>query len=203
MDQSQVILQYRPVLCSIAYKMTGCFAVAEDIVHDTFLKWLRIDLSTIKNIKAYLVRAVTQNCINYLKSAQNRLTEFWDPDKADEIKEENTASFHDQSELNHEMKAALAHIDQQLPPLEKAIYLLREGFDFEYEDLQELFEKKKEHCRQLFSRATKKLRQASLKKPNIQMPKSRFLENFKAASQKGQLSELIQNLLKDIGTPKK
>ena len=78
MTHTQAISLYQPMLQSIAYKMVGSIADAEDIVQDTFLKWLSVDHKRIDNTKSYLVRAVTNNCINHINSLNRKKNEFLD-----------------------------------------------------------------------------------------------------------------------------
>ena len=66
MNQSQAIQLYQPTLRSIAYNLVRSRADADDIVQETFLKWLSIDSDKIQNTKAYLIKAVTNNCLNHL-----------------------------------------------------------------------------------------------------------------------------------------
>ena len=66
------------MLQTIAYNLLRCKADAEDIVQDTFVKWLSIDQTKIQNTKAYLIKSVTNNCLNHLNSLKRKKVEFWD-----------------------------------------------------------------------------------------------------------------------------
>lgn len=201
MNQGQAILQYQPVLQSIAYRMVGSLADAEDIVHDTFLKWLTIDPKTIENTKAYLVRAVTNNCINFLKQRKKQ------PDHAEieslpleDQLDTNQDSFLGNLDLETEVSHALDVLHKKLEPLEKAVFVMRECFNLEYEELQLIFEKKKDHCRQLVSRAKAKLQKDTPSlQINISLPNpSEFFESFKKACSIGDMSELLSDFSRDI-----
>lgn len=163
---------------------------AEDIVQDTFLKYLTIDQTKINNTKAYLIRSVTNNCLNHLNSLKQKKKEYLDAVKLPEIFEKIDFSHLD---LKHELEVALEILYKKLGPLERAVFLLREGFDFDYDELQVIFNKKKEHCRQLVCRAKDKL---SMETPRISFSfdRSRFFEAFSKASSQGQFKELIQQL---------
>lgn len=180
------------MLHTIAYNLVRCKEDAEDIVQETFVKWLTIDQEKIQNTKAYLIKAVTNNCINHLNSLRKKKEEYLD--NVSEIfkhfKETNLAHL--------DMDAAMKVLHAKLEPLERAVYLLKEVFDFDYEDLQETFDKKKEHCRQLFCRAKRKLSEETA---HISMPDtSKLLESFKNACHFGNAADLIQELKKDIST---
>ena len=101
-------------------------------------------------------------------------------------------------DLEHELSSALAVIHKKLEPVEKAVYLLREVFNFDYDELQEIVNKKKENCRQLFSRAKEKL-SIDTAKLNFEIGNSsQLFESFKKACCLGEASELIDNLKLEI-----
>ncbi len=190
MNQAQTIALYQPLLHTIAYNLVRCKEDAEDIVQETFVKWLSIDQKPIDNTKAYLVRAVTNNCLTHLNSLRKKKEEYMDnvSEMIKHFKETNLAHL--------DMDAAIKVLHAKLEPLERAVYLLKEVFDFDYEDLQHTFDKKKDHCRQLFCRAKKKLSEETSK---IDLPDtSKLLESFRNACHFGNATELIQELKKDI-----
>jgi RNA polymerase sigma-70 factor (ECF subfamily) len=157
MNQAQIISLYQPVLHTIAYNLVRCKEDAEDIVQETFVKWLSVDHQKIDNTKAYLIRAVTNNCLNHLNSLRRKKEEYIDnvSEMIKHFKETNLAHL--------DMDTAIKVLHAKLEPLERAVYLLKEVFDFDYEELQQTFDKKKDHCRQLFFRAKKKLNEETSK----------------------------------------
>ena len=197
MNKSQTIALYQPVLQQIAYKMVGSLADAEDIVQDTFLKWLTINTEKIENTKAYLIRAVTNNCLNHLETLKRKKDECLQNIKPAELidwyKEKEFFNF----DMENEIAAALDVIHKKLEPVEKGIYVLREFFNFEYEELQHIFDKKKDNCRQLFSRAKDKLSQET-SKIKIDLPQTNLLESFKKACHFGSPADLIKNVKQEI-----
>lgn len=199
MSQTQTISLYQPLLYAIALRMVGSLQDAEDIVQDTFVKWLTIDHEKIENTKAYLIRTVTNNCINHLNSFRKKKSEYFSQLKQSELMEKYREFELPKFDLENELSEALAQIHKKLEPLEKGIYLLREVFDFEYEDLQEIFGKKKENCRQLFSRAKEKLHQENrTKKPAAESQPLQLLEGFKKACNFGQLSEFVNQISLEV-----
>lgn len=197
MDQATAITLYQPLLTSIAFKMVGSLQDAEDIVQDTFLKWLTIDQKKIDNTKAYLVRAVTNNSLNHLKNPRNA-----NNDQSIEEIEDQIAPLIDDKKLirfdfDNEVAEALIILNKKLEPLEKAVYVMREFFNVEYDELQHLFDKKSAYCRKLVSRAKIKLSEEK-KKISIDISPGKFIENFKSACHFGNLSLLVQDLKKEI-----
>jgi RNA polymerase sigma-70 factor (ECF subfamily) len=176
-----------------------CKADAEDIVQDTFLKWLSIDQAKIQNTKAYLITAVTNNCLNHLKSLRKKKEEYIDSIQLPEIfvrlKEFNISHI----DLDAELSAAFHVLQNKLEPLERAVYLLKEVFDLDYEALQVILDKKKDHCRQLFCRAKKKLSEET-DKINIEIPKKAdLITSFKkTCSDFSHFTEFISELRKDM-----
>lgn len=176
-------------------KMVGSFQDAEDIVQDAFLNWLVIDQQKIVNTKAYLVRSVTNSCINHLNTLKRKRSECLEAINPSELMERYDWSHLD---IEHELSAAFAVIHKKLEPVEKAVYLLREVFDFDYEELQEIVNKKKDNCRQLFSRAKEKLSLDSQRKDSETGSSDRLFDSFMKACSLGEATQLIENLKLEI-----
>ncbi|MBT1685195.1 sigma-70 family RNA polymerase sigma factor [Dawidia soli] len=196
MSHAQTISQYQPMLHTIAYNLVRCKQDAEDIVQETFVRWLSIDQQNIDNTKAYLIRAVTNNCLNHLNSLRKKKEECLDnmAEIIKHFKETNLAHL----DLDIDLAAAFKVLHTKLEPLERAVYLLKEVFDFDYEDLQETLDKKKEHCRQLLCRAKKKLSEET-SRINFELPDtSKLMESFRNACHFGNASDLVHELKKDI-----
>ena len=190
------------MLHSIAYNLLRCKADAEDIVQDTFLKWLSIDTSKIQNTKAYLIRAVTNNCLNHLKSLKRKKEEYFDSIQLSELivkfKESDLAHFDFEKELSNAFKI----LHTKLEPLERAAYLLKEVFDFDYKAIQEVLGKKADHCRQLLSRAKTKLSKEGNKLKGDLGTASDLFESFQQACVLGNATDLIRGLKRDITVSK-
>ena len=203
MSQDQTIAHYQPLLHSIAYNIVRCKADAEDIVQETFLKWLTLGPKGIDNTKAYLVRAVKNNCLNHINSLRHKKEELLSQTNIAEFinrfKETSIAHL----DLESELAKALKVLNTKLEPLERAVFLLKEVFDFDYEVLQVTLDKKKEHCRQLFCRAKKKLAEETSKITFDLPDTSSFMEVFRKACDFGNASELIVELKRDVAHPNK
>lgn len=198
MNQAQAISLYQPTLQAIAYNLVRCKADAEDIVQETFLRWLSIDSEKIKNTKAYLIKAVTNNCMNHIHALKKKKEEYLETINVSEFfhrfKENNFAHLDLEADLNKAFKVILTRLE----PLERAVYLLKEVFDFDYDALQEVLDKKKDNCRQLVCRAKKKLSERT-SKIHIDLPDvSKLMASFRKACDLGDPKELLQDLKKDI-----
>ncbi|HTH54576.1 MAG TPA: sigma-70 family RNA polymerase sigma factor [Cyclobacteriaceae bacterium] len=198
MTQAQTITLYQPLLHTIAYNLVRCKEDAEDIVQETFVKWLTIDQQKIENTKAYLIKAVTNNCLNHLNSLRKKKEEYFSninlPELLTKFKETNLAKMDLDTNLNQAFKVLHA----KLGPLERAVYLLKEVFDFDYDELQVALDKKKEHCRQLFCRAKKKLDEET-SKIHFSLPDtSKMMKSFREACDFGNASKLIHELKEQL-----
>lgn len=198
MNQAQVITLYQPLLHRIAYNLLRCKADAEDIVQETFIKWLSIDQAKIENTKAYLIRSVTNNCLNHLQSLKKKKEEYWDSVQLSELMVKFKESDFANIDFEKELSAAFKVIQTRLEPLERAAYLLKEVFNYEYEEIQKVLDKKADHCRQLFSRARKKLEEEKGKMKFDLPDTSNLFESFKTACHLEDANEFIQHLKTDI-----
>jgi len=191
MNATSVISQYQPMLQAIAFRMVGCMHDAEDIVQDTFLKYLTIDQSKIENTKAYLIKSVTNNCLNHLNSFKQKKKDYLESVKLPELFEKIDFSHLD---LKHEINVAMEILHKKLGPLERGLFLLREGFDFEYDELQKIFDKKKDHCRQLVSRAKDKLAKETEKFASSNFDAEKYIEAINKASNHGDFDDLMNQI---------
>lgn len=200
MNPAQTISLYQPLLNTIAFNLVRCKADAEDIVQETFLKWLSVDRQKIENTKAYLIKAVTNNCLNHLNSLKRKKTEYLEslqwPEFLQRAKETNLSKI----DLDVNLKAAFAVLTTKLEPLERAVFLLKEVFDLDYDALQITLDKKKDHCRQLLSRAKKKLNEET-SKIHFDFPDTgKMMDSFKNACDLNNASDFIDQLKSDIST---
>lgn len=197
MTPTQTIVLYRPLLHTIACNLVKCKEDAEDIVQETFMKWLSLDQKKIENTKAYLIRAVTNNCLNHLSSLRKKKEEYLDhlhlPELLSRFKEINLSKM----DIDINLTQAFKMLQAKLEPLERAVYLLKEGFDFNYDELQQTLNKKKDHCRQLFCRAKKKLNEETSKIHLSLAEGSSLLKSFKEACD-GNATLLVNELKKSI-----
>ncbi len=199
MSHELAIIQYQSQLQFLARKMVGSIQDAEDILQDTFEKWLKVDLQKVTCAKSYLISAVTNNCIKFLESKKQQMLK-----KAQDIYEHASAVIDSHShkdilkfDMNAQMNQAFQTLHQKLEPLEKSVFVLREIFDINYEELQLILELKNDNLRKLMSRAKHKLRQApQIKKPTLNLPN--LQHSFQVASAKGALNDLISDLKKEV-----
>lgn len=197
MQYEAAIVQYQPLLLSIAQRMVKNLMDAEDIVQDTFLKFLSQPPKTIENLKAYLVRAVVNNCLNHLKRLKQNAEEMLDP-----LLHAQWTSYFDfniqTTEREGELSEAFKIVLQKLEPSERTVYLFREVFNFDYAEIAEIVEKRKDNCRQLFCRAQAKLQEEKLRfSLNLDQHKQ-TVQTFVDSCREGSFMGLIDNLKEDF-----
>jgi RNA polymerase sigma-70 factor (TIGR02957 family) len=187
---------YQPFLFSIAYRMLGSVTDAEDIVHDLFLQ-LKLDTNQIEDMKAYLAKVTTNRCLNFLKSARKRreiYTGPWLPEPQvlqpeqplDKIVKDETVSY-----------AFLVLLDQ-LSPVERAVFVLREAFAYDYGDIAGMLEKTEVNCRKIYSRAKRKLKSDMPVDPENTEHIDLLAKTFIKASATGNFEEFIDILTEDV-----
>lgn len=179
-------------------KMLRCKADAEDVVQETFIKWLSAEQEKIKNTRAYLITSVRNNCINHLKALQKKKDTYLDswhwPEFVEKFKETDFSAI----DIEEKLSSALHVLQEKLEPLERAVYVLREAFDFDYKSLQDTLNKKQDHCRQLLSRAKKKLNDEKESLNEVLRPhRSALNEYFDKACMDFNFTELISQLKRD------
>ncbi len=148
---------YRPLLFSIAYRMVSSVMDAEDILQEAFIRYQATPLDTIQSHKAFLSTIVTRLSLNHLQSARVQREQYigpWLPEPliTDTAPQDNPAQA---AALHESVSMAFLVLLESLSPLERAVFLLREVFDYGYDDIAHILEKDEAACRQLFSRARK------------------------------------------------
>ena len=155
MVAAEVFIEYQSLLQRIAYRMVGCVRDAEDLVQDTFEKWLKVDHQQIKNVKAYLIKMLKNTCTNFLNSfRKTKEINYSSPLEA--LKNKYEEGDFRLFEFESDLTAGVQDLLQKVTLPEFSILLLKEGFDFDYQELTVILGKKLDNCRQLLSRAKKK-----------------------------------------------
>jgi RNA polymerase sigma factor (sigma-70 family) len=189
---------YQPMLHAIAMRFLKCKADAEDIVQETFIRWLNAEQEKIQNTKAYLIRAVTNNCLNHLEALKRKKVEYLDSLQWPEFIEKIKDSDFTHVDIEQRLSKAFHLIQHKLEPLERAAFVLKEAFDVEYKEMQVLLDKKQEHCRQLFCRAKKKINDEKQRLNDVIAEKTALMKSFKESCDVGHASEFLTAIKNDL-----
>lgn len=191
--------QYRPLMFSIAYRMLGSVSEAEDMLQNAYIRYLQIDISTIASPKAFLSTMVTRLCLNHLQSVRVQRESYlgpWLPEPL--LTEEDPESPTSQAEQLESISMAFLVLLERLTPVERAVFLLREVFDYSYPEIASMVGKEEASCRQILSRAKKFI---AAQRPRFTASNERhqqLLQQFQAAVTEGDLSGLMHLLSSDV-----
>lgn len=194
----------RPYLFAIAYRMLGSVMEAEDMVQEAWLRWDRTDQSAVQKPKAFLAKTVTRLCLDHLKSAKIQREQYvgeWLPEPVITAPSAGLVGLGspDQSvELADSLSFAFLHMLERLTPAERAVFLLREVFDYDYQTIAEIVEKKEPACRQLMRRAKSALGSDTPKFDTTTAEHEQLLGQFVMACGSGSMEGLLALLADDV-----
>jgi len=185
----------RSRLFGIAYRMLGSAAEAEDIVQDVWLRWQTADRSQVRDPPAFLITATTRLAINHAQCARSRRESYvgtWLPEPIDTAEDPGVGA--DRGEA---LELAVLILLEKLPPKERAAYVLREAFDYDYPKIAEILRANEANCRQLVTRARKHIADGR-RAPVSPDEQRRLLDAFMTAAQKGDYAGLESLFASDV-----
>lgn len=187
---------HRSLLFTVAYEMLGSAADAEDVVQESWLRWAGVDQTQVHDPRAYLVRVVTRQALNRLRTLSRSREEYvgeWlpeplltSPDVAEDV------------ELAESVSIAMLTVLETLGPAERAVFVLREVFEMPYGEIAEAIGKSAATVRQIAWRAREHV---AARRPRVQVSRSEqqaVVERFLAALRTGQLQELMEIMAPDV-----
>jgi len=197
---TDTFLEHRPLLFGIAYRMLGSIAEAEDAVQEIYLRWQKQDATRLDSARAWLIAATTRWCIDQLRSARRQREDYkglWLPEP---LLDAPAAPPGRAGALADSLSMAFMFMLEQLSPVERAVFLLREAFDFDYSEIAEMVGKSEANCRQLFSRARRTLgrRDEPVAEPEPPRQAEEIVQQFLHACTTGNLGELLAVLTDDV-----
>jgi RNA polymerase sigma-70 factor (TIGR02957 family) len=194
-DGVSVFESVRPRLFGIAYRMLGSAAEAEDIVQDAWLRWQGTDRSAVVDPPAFLATATTRLAITFAQSARSRRETYigpWLPEPVDTSCDPRLGA-----ERAEALEFAVLLLLEKLSPTERAAYVLREAFDYSYDQIAHILRSTEANARQLVTRARKHISDGRRKAVSSSEQK-RLLNAFIVASQKGDLPALEKLFASDV-----
>ncbi|MFI9491306.1 RNA polymerase sigma-70 factor [Streptomyces halstedii] len=187
---------HRSLLFTVAYEMLGSAADAEDVLQETWLRWADVDHSQVREPRAYLVRAVTRQSLNRLRSLSRSREDYvgeWlpeplltSPDVAEDV------------ELAESVSIAMLTVLETLAPTERAVFVLREVFDMPYGEIAEAIGKSAAAVRQIARRAREHV---AARRPRMRVSRSEqqiVVERFLTALRTGKLQDLLEVMAPDV-----
>jgi RNA polymerase sigma-70 factor (ECF subfamily) len=192
--------ELRPLLFSIAYRMVGSVSEAEDLVQEAFLRSHRAEADgvTIESPKAYLSAVVTRLSIDYLKSARARREEYFGEWLPEPLLTDPAPDAAVQAETADSLSMAFLVLLESLTPVERAVFLLREVFDYDYADIAKVVERTEDNCRQLYVRARRHIDEGRPRFEASRQQRDELARRFFSAAEQGDTEALIDMLAADV-----
>jgi len=192
--------ELRPLMFSIAYRMLGSVGEAEDVVQDAYLRYHRAgaDGVEIASPKAYLTTVTTRLAIDAARSARARHETYigtWLPELLTVSLDPDPAAL---AEMNDTLSLAFLTLLQTLSPVERAVFVLHEAFDYPYEEIAGFVQKSEQNCRQIFARARKRINEGKPRFDASLSQQQELANRFFAATQRGDLDHLVDFLAADV-----
>jgi len=190
--------QYRGLLFSIAYRMLGGVADAEDILQEAFIRWQQSQQEEIRSPRAFLVTIVSRLCMNHLQSARIQREEYvgqWLPEPIVTGAEGDPLGM---IRIDESLSMAFLVLLERLSPVERAVFLLREVFEYEYSEIASVLGQTEANCRQILRRARQHV---GAMRPRFRTPPQKrddLMEGFLAAINSGEMEGLMSLLTEDV-----
>jgi RNA polymerase sigma-70 factor (ECF subfamily) len=193
--------ELRPLLFSIAYRMIGSVSEAEDIVQEAFLRIHRAEAegTRIESPKAYLSAVTTRLSIDHLKSARVRREQYvgqWLPEPL--LTDDSAPDAAAHAETADSLSLAFLVLLESLTPVERAVFLLREVFDYGYDEIAGIVDRTEHNCRQLYVRARRHVDEGRPRFEASRKQRDELVERFFAAAERGDLAALEEMLAADV-----
>jgi RNA polymerase sigma-70 factor (ECF subfamily) len=197
MDRAtEAFVAHRNLLYTVAYEMLGSAADAEDVLQETWLRWVGVDLDTVQDRRAYLVRVTTRQALSRLRTLRRRKESYvgpWLPEPlltAPDVAED--------VELADSVSMAVLLVLETLTPTERAVFVLREVFDLEYDEIAEAVDKSPAAVRQIAHRARTHVAARRPREVVSTAETRSAIEAFQRAIETGDLQRLLDILAPDV-----
>jgi RNA polymerase sigma-70 factor (ECF subfamily) len=192
--------EHRQLLFSIAYRMLGTVMDAQDMVQNTYLRWQESSPDDVQSPRSWLTTVITRLCINHLQLARVQRETYvgtWLPEP---LVEEPGASPVENAQLSDSLSLAFLLLLETLTPTERAVFILREGFDRDFAEIAGIVDKSEANCRQILTRARKRIAE---RRPRFDANTSsdaaeKLVTPFLHAVRAGDLEALLTTMAQDI-----
>jgi RNA polymerase sigma-70 factor (ECF subfamily) len=188
----------RPRLEAIAYRLLGSASEAEDAVQETFLRWQGADVERVDVPEAWLTKVLTNLCLNQLTSARARRETYvgqWLPEPL--LGGDPMLGPDDTAEQRESVSYAVLVLLERLTPSERAVYVLREAFDYPHREIAEILDLTESASQQIFHRAKKHVADGRPRTEIDEVAARRIIDEFLAAATSGRTEPLVRLLTQD------
>ena len=199
MDEVDLFQTHRPALFAVAYRMVGSATDAEDVVQDAWLRFSAAQPADLRSAKAYLTTVVTRLCLDRLKSARTTREQYVGPWLPEPVATDDRRGPERSLAQAESVTLAFMVLLETLSPEERAVFLLREVFDYQYDEIAAMLETTGANCRQLFHRAKGRIAERRPRFCATVDEKRPLIERFVRAFSAGDEDELTRVLAADVG----
>jgi RNA polymerase sigma-70 factor (ECF subfamily) len=192
-SHAEIFTELRPVLMKLAGRMLRSEVEAEDMVQEAYLRWEGAAAREVRSPTAFLTTIVTRLCLNHLKLARVRLEDEAAPLLLESLSSEERSPA-EQAELADALTEAFMFALDNLSPSERAVYVLREAFAFDYADIASVVDRSEDNCRQILRRAREQIAAQESTAPPARQQNRRVVSEFLQAAETGELEPLLKLL---------
>ncbi|MEU5870772.1 RNA polymerase sigma-70 factor [Glycomyces sp. NPDC047369] len=191
-----VFVAHRNLLFTVAYEMLGSAADAEDVLQETWLRWMRVDHAAVEEPRAYLVRIATRQSLDRLRHLSRRRESYFGPWLPEPLL--TAPDVADDVELAESVSMAMLLVLETLGPTERAVFVLREVFDLGYDEIAEAVGKTPAAVRQIARRARAHVAERRPRAAPTPADSRAALRAFQIAVETGELQQLLDLLAPDV-----
>jgi RNA polymerase sigma-70 factor (TIGR02957 family) len=193
---TEAFVAHRNLLFTVAYEMLGSAADAEDVLQETWLRWVGVDLDSVQDQRAYLVRITTRQALSRLRTLRRRKESYVGPWLPEPLL--TTPDVAEDVELADSVSMAMLLVLETLAPTERAVFVLREVFDLDYDEIAEAVGKSPAAARQIAHRARAHVAARRPRGVASAAETRDALEAFQRATETGDLQHLLDILAPDV-----
>jgi RNA polymerase sigma-70 factor (ECF subfamily) len=198
MNRVEAFSQHQPLLFSIAYRMLGSVMDAEDMVQETYLRWESAAPAQVRSPKSYLSTVVTRLCIDQLRSARAQREQYIGPWLPEPLITEEAETMDGRLELADSLSIAFLLLLERLTPTERAVFLLRDAFDYPYPEIARIVGKSEANCRQMARRARTHIVERRRRFGASNEERRQLAERFLRAATSGDMDGLVALFADDV-----
>ncbi len=187
---------HRNLLFTVAYEMLGSAVDAEDVLQETWLRWVKVDLEQVRDQRAYLIRITTRQALNRLRTMKRRRENYVGPWLPEPIL--TAPDVAEDIELAESLSMAIMLVLESLSPTERAVFVLREAFDVSYDEIAAAVDKTPAAVRQIAHRARQHVDARRPREVVAPSETRAALEMFRRALEGGDLQDLLDVLAPDV-----
>jgi RNA polymerase sigma-70 factor (TIGR02957 family) len=193
---TDAFVEHRNLLFTVAYEMLGSAVDAEDVLQETWLRWVKVDLEQVRDPRAYLVRITTRQALSRLRTLRRRKESYVGPWLPEPLL--TTPDVAEDVELSESVSMAMLLVLETLTPTERAVFVLREVFELEYDEIADAVDKSTTAVRQIAHRARAHV---AARRPRGTVSPAEIraaLQAFQRAVETGDLPSLLDILAPDV-----